>query len=138
MPSTNWNEDFRIPFRNYVLNNLPVNELIGQRFYARQLATLELTADSFPLAVFYPEIGQERNQGIIKRFTIFIRCYSDLHYDQCYEINKAILDCLGGEDGPITIGDGIIIRPLSTVSETFEEQPRIFGVGQRFQVIWKS
>src|ERR1700741_2083598 len=135
MPSTDWNEDFRIPFRKYVLDDIYVNAIIGQRFYARQLATLELTAGSFPLAVFYPEIGQERNLGIIKRFTIFIRCYSDLHYDQCYEINKAILDCLGGEDGPIVIAENIIVRPLSTVSETFEEQPRIYGVGQRFHVI---
>jgi hypothetical protein len=137
LPSVNFNDDFRIPFRNYILDDLEMNELIAQRFFGSQLATL--FDPTFPLAVFYAETGAVHNLGIVQRFTIVIRAYSDVSYDEAYKIYKAIAERLGGTDGPITIcpvdGINIVVRPITTPTETYEVEPRLHGVGGRFGVV---
>lgn len=139
MPSSNYNEDFRIPFRNYVLADLEVNSLIGDKFFAAQIASLDITgSDAFPMAVFYPEAGSNTGLGIIKRFGVVIRAYSNSTYDEAYDVYRAITERLGGNNGPTAINSNIIIRPNSTPTETYEVDPRIYGVGSRFNVIWKS
>jgi hypothetical protein len=136
MPSFDYNIDFKIPFRNYVLEDLELNSIINNRFYGSQLATLFEVP--FPMAVFYSEGGSVQNLGIVKRFTVVIRAYSDKHFDEAYTIHKAISERLGGENGPKYITNNITIRPTSTIVETYENDPRIYGVGSRFGVVWIS
>ena len=139
MPSQDYNNSFRVPLRTYILDDLEINSLIDNRFYGAQLATLELTTNSFPLAVFYPDSGDNLNLGIIKKFIIVVRAYSDNHFDEAYEIHRAISERLGGQSGAKSIPNtGITIRPTSIPHETYESEPRIYGVGSRFLVHWIS
>jgi hypothetical protein len=137
---TSYNDDFKIPFRNYVLDDLEVNSLIDQRFHGQQLASLYNPA--FPCAVFYQDAGLVKNLGIIKQFSLVIRAYSADTYDEAYSVYEAIAERLGGISGPITINidtdNKVIIRPTSTTTETYENEPRIYGVGSRFGVTWIS
>lgn len=133
MPSTDFNFDFRIPLRDYILGDLEINELIDQRFYGSQLATL--FDPTFPLAVFYSEVGTVHNFGIVQRFNLVVRAYSDVSYDEAYKIYKAVAERLGGIDGPIAINCNIVIRPITTPTETYESDPRLHGVGSRFGVV---
>jgi len=136
MSSFDYNNDFKIPFRNYVLEDLEVNTIIANRFYGAQLATLFEVA--FPMAVFYQDVGQVQNLGIIKRLIMVIRGYSNTSFDEAYTIHKAISERLGGGSGPKYITPYITIRPLSTPTETYEKEPRLYGVGSRFNVVWVS
>lgn len=132
-----FNQHFKVPFRDYVLGDLEVNNLIGtDTFHAAQLATLR--DPTFPCAVYYPEPGFVGNLGIVQRFNVVIRCYSAHSYDEAYEVYKAIVERLGGDSGPITISTdegNIVIRPISTPSETYQANPRIFGVGSIYGVV---
>jgi hypothetical protein len=139
MPSQDFNEGFRVPFRQYIIDDLAINSLIDNRFYGAQLATLDLTASSFPIAVFYPDAGSPYNLSIIKKFRVVIRCYSENSFDESYAIYKLICERLGGENGPVTIPDtGITVRPVTLPNETYENEPRLYGVGSRFLVHWIS
>ena len=139
MASQDYNEGFRVPFRQFILDDLSINDLIDNRFYGAQLYTLDLTSTSFPIAVFYPEVGNNFNSSIIKKFNVVIRCYSENSFDEAYSVHKKISERLGGESGAITVPETkIIVRPLTTPSETYEENPRLFGIGSRFLVIWVS
>ena len=142
MPAVDFNEELKIPIRNHVLADLEVNSLIGDKFYGRQIATLDIEGDdAFPMAVFWFEGGTDTTLGIVRRFTMVIRGYSNSTYDEAYSVYKAIFERLGGGNGPITIrtdSGNIVIRPTSTPTETYENKPRIYGVGSRFSVIWIS
>lgn len=139
MPSQDYNEDFIVPFRNYVLDDLELNTLIDNRFYAAQLATLDLTSTSFPIAVFFPVGGSHANLSIIKRINMSIRCYSNISFDEARDIHRIISERLGGQNGPITIPDTkIIVRPETMPTELYENDPRLFSVGSRFLIHWIS
>jgi hypothetical protein len=135
MPSTDFNNDFRIIFRNFVLNT-DVAGLIDDRFLGAYLATFYTSTTTFPLATFHPQGGSLPNLNIIQDFTLIINCYSNESYDEAYTVDKAFMDILGGANGPVTINDNIIIRPISTPSETFDEIARLYGINRRYKVIY--
>lgn len=136
--TTNFNIGFKIPFRDYVLNDIVVTDLIESRFYGSFLATLytDKYTPSFPLATFTTVNGSMPNLNIIQRFPLVINSFSNSTYDEAYEVDSAILDTLGGLDGPISITKNITIRPLDSGRETYDEDARIFGIERRYSVIY--
>lgn len=136
MPETSFLDGFYIPFRNYVLADIEINSFIEGRFYGHQLATFYTQNTSFPLVTFWIESGEMPNFNIYQRFNINIRAFSNVSYDEAYRIYKAIFERLGGQNGPLTIPTRIIIRPLTTPSEGYDERARLFSVGSRFAVTW--
>lgn len=138
MPSSNFNEDLKIPIRNHVINDVEVGSLIGEKFYGRQISTLDISGeDAFPMAVFYFETG---GGFIVRQFSMVVRAYSNSTYDEAYQVHNKILKLLGGS-GPVTIAanDGfIVVRPISNPTESYEDTPRIYGVGSRFLINWIS
>lgn len=134
--STNFNDGFKIPFRNYILEDNEVSSLIENRFIGAFLATFYTTNTSFPLATFYQRQGDFPIQNIIQRFEIIVTAYSNLHYDEAYQVYKPIFEKLGGENGPVSINHKITIRPNCTAYETFDDEARLYGVSGRFKVIW--
>lgn len=135
MPSTDFNADFRIIFRNFVLNS-EVSSLIDERFTGSFLATFYTSTTSFPLATFHTLGGNLPNLNIIQEFTLITNCYSNESYDEAYTIDKALMDILGGADGPVAINDNIVIRPISPPNETFDELARLYGINRRYKVIY--
>lgn len=138
MSLTDWNQDFKVPFRNYILSDLEVSSLIQDRFYGAYLATFYTQTTSFPLATFHAEGGNFPNLNIIQKFIMRIITYSNQHYDEAYTVYKAIYEKLGGQDGPAYINKNVVVRPLTTPTETFDEEARLYGITGRFSVIWIS
>jgi hypothetical protein len=136
MAETSFNEGFKIPFRNYIIADLPVNALIGERFLGGWLATFYNDSTTFPLATFSPMSGTPSNLNIIQKFHIMINCYSNQHYDEAWSIDKAILDLCGGPSGPAYVNSNITIRPASTGDEIFDEAARLYGVSRRYLVVY--
>ena len=138
MALTDFNQDFKIPFRNFVLDDLEVSSLIEDRFYGAYLATFYTQQTSFPLATFHAEGGNFPNLNIIQKFFMRITAYSDQHYDEAYTVYKAIYERLGGENGPVAIDQTMIVRPITTPTETYDEESRLYGITSRFSIIWIS
>lgn len=125
-----FNEDFKIVFRNYVLEDLPLTVLIENRFYGSQLATLY--DPTFPLAVFWPDIGAPIANGRVQKFNLNVRAYSEITYDEAYSIYTLVRNRLDDK----VIEPRIVIRPVTTPNELYEANPRIYSVGSRFLVHW--
>lgn len=136
MTSTDFNADFKIKFRDFVLNDLEVASLIGDRFYGSYLATFYTDSTTFPLATFTFITGSLPNLNIIQQFPLVIDCFSNQHYDEAYTIDKAILDILGGTSGPVYINNNIIIRPVTSPQEKFDEGARIYSIERRYHVVY--
>ena len=137
MASTDFNSDFRIEFRNFVLANSAVSGLIDDRFIGAWLSTFYHTdSTKFPLATFHPQGGSMPNLNIIQDFILGINSYSNLHFDEAYTIDKALMDILGGANGPVAINGNIIVRPISTPEEVFDDKARLYGISRRYKVIY--
>lgn len=127
-------QQFKIDFRDYILNDATVASLIETRFRGAQIATL-FSPDvriAFPLACFWPDVGDPIGAGRVQRFPINIRAYSSQHYDECYEVYGAIRKLLDQK----IITPRIVVRALTTPTESFEEKPRLYGVGSKFLFHW--
>ena len=137
MASTDFNTDFRIEFRNFVLADSAVSGLIDDRFIGAWLSTFYHTdSTKFPLATFHPEYGSMPNLNIIQDFFLRTMSYSNLHFDEAYTIDKALMDILGGANGPVAINGNIIVRPISTPEEIFDDKARLYGISRRYKVIY--
>lgn len=136
MPENDFNFGFKIPFRNYILDDLEVTSLIEDRFYGAFLATFYTGNTSFPLATFNQVGGTMPNLNIIQRFHLLINSYSNETYDQAYLVDKAIFEKLGGQNGPITVNENAVIRPVSTPEETYDEIARLYGIRRRYFVTY--
>ena len=136
MAETSFRDGFEVPFRDYVLKDVELATLVEGRFYPQHLATFYTNSTTFPLATFYEETGSMPNFTIIQKFNVVIQAYSNVSYDEAYEIHKAIYERLGGTNGPISIPTRIVIRPLTTPAKSFDEKSRLFSVYNRFTVTW--
>ena len=136
MASTDFNLDFRIEFRNFVLADSAVSGLIDDRFIGAWLSTFYTDGTKFPLTTFHPEYGSMPNLNIIQDFFLRTMSYSNLHFDEAYTIDKALMDILGGANGPVSINGNIIVRPISTPEEIFDDKARLYGISRRYKVIY--
>ncbi len=125
-------DEFEIIFRNFLLDDLPTNTLVGQRVYPSELATLRDPV--FPLVVFYADPGDDE-LGIIKRFTLNICGYSNESYQQAYQVHNAITKRL---NHVYIEGRNIKVRPRTTPYKYFDELSRTYGVTSKFYVVWIS
>jgi hypothetical protein len=129
--TTNFDE-FEIAFRNFIIDDLDVNELIANRFYPSELATL--TNPTFPLGTFYSESG-DSILAIIQKFTLNVNTYSNVSYEQALLIYNAIFERC---KNVYIEGKSIAVRPRSTPYKYFDEIARIYGVTGKFQIVWIS
>jgi len=137
MTSTDFNTDFRIVFRNAILADSGITGLIDERFIGGYLATFyHVDETKFPLATFSPLDGDFPNLNIIQIFPLVINCYSNLHFDEAYTIDKAFMDKLGGANGPVTINGNITIRPISTPQERYDELARLYSITRRYRTVY--
>jgi len=124
--------DFKTKLRTYVLASSSVTNLIGQRFIGAQLATLYNISGSsdWPKACFWADSGVERHWGILQQFPLNIWAYSNISHDEAHTILTAIYDRVNKQ----SIESLIRIRAIGTPTEKYEEEPRLYSTGQRFQV----
>lgn len=133
--AADYNKDFKIPFRDFVLSDINVAGLIGDKFNGAQLATFYTNNTSFPLATFTPQMGGFPNLTIYEKFSILISGYSDKSYDEAHDVFHSIYSILGG-DGPESITPHITVRPIGTTYESFDTLSRLYQVTGKFLIIW--
>ncbi len=123
--STGFNE-FKEAFRDFVIADLLVADLIGNNFFSQDLATL--FEPTFPLATFTSLSGPDNI--FIQQFDLTVRAYSNQHYFEAHEVYDAIRRVIGCR----TIQPRIITRIVSNPTEDFDEISRLFSVAARFRI----
>lgn len=124
--------DFKTKLRNFVLADSTVNSLIPNKFFGAQLATLYNTSGTsdWPKACFWSDSGVERHWMVLQQFPLNVWVYSESSYDEAHDVLNAIRNRLN----KALINGLIHTHPLSIPIEKYEEEPRLYGVGMRFQV----
>ncbi len=123
--STGFNE-FKEAFRDFVIADLLVADLIDDRLFSQDLATL--FEPTFPLATFTSLAGSDN--VFIQQFDLVVRAYSNQHYFEANEVFNAIRRVAGCR----TIQPRIIVRVISNPTEDFDEISRLFTVSSRFRI----
>lgn len=121
--------EFEEAFRDFVLADVDVADLIESRFFGTELATLRNPV--FPSAVFSPLPGDE-TLGYIQRFDLTIRAYSQKTFTEANAVFDAIRTRLNYD---VRILPNVIIRPSGTPSRDFDEISRLYTISGRFRVI---
>ncbi len=121
--------EFEETFRNFVLDDVDVSDLIESRFFGTDLATIRNPV--FPSATFSPQAGDD-TLGFIQRFELVVKAYSNKHFTEANAVFDAIRTKLNYD---VSISPGIIIRPLGTPSRDFDEISRLYVISGRFRVI---
>lgn len=121
--------EFEEAFRNFVLDDVDVADLIESRFFGTELATLRNPI--FPSAYFTPQPGDD-SLGFIQRFELIIRAYSKITFTEANAVFDAIRTRLNYD---VRINLSVIVRPIGTPSREFDEISRLFTISGRFRVI---
>lgn len=121
--------EFEEAFRNFVLDDVDVADLIESRFFGTELATIRNPV--FPSAYFTPQPGDD-TLGFIQRFEVLVRAYSKVTFVEANQVFDAIRTRLNYD---VRVLPTVIVRPVGTPARDYDEISRLYTISGRFRVI---